>query len=111
MRSAIYRYVLLGGDTEVIPYRSLYVDTGYDTADHPPLRFLFRRLGWRLEQRWATTAGVSRGEEDWYAELAVGRASVSTTTEAQELCTQADFLSKQIRSLPMYHSTAWWAKN
>ena len=83
------RYVLLGGDTEYIPLRSLYVDTGGGTADHLPSDFYYAALDgdWNADgdSRWGEP-----GEEDWYAELAVGRAGVSTLADAQ------NFVHKQI---------------
>ena len=83
------RYVLLGGDTEFVPWRALYVDTGGGTADHLPSDFYFAALdgNWNGDgdNRWGEP-----GEEDWYAELAVGRAGVSSLSDAQ------NFVHKQI---------------
>ena len=76
------KYVLLGGDTGVVPYRGFYVSSGGYTDSDMAADMYFAHL----DGNW-NTDGDSRygepGEEDWYAEVAVGRAPVDNTTEAQ----------------------------
>ena len=83
-----FSFLLLAGDIDQLPYRELYVDTGYE-ADHLPSDLYFAALdgNWNNDgdPRWGEP-----GEEDWLSELAVGRASVSNTTEA------ANFVNKQL---------------
>jgi hypothetical protein len=75
------KYVLLGGDTGVVPYRGFYIYSGgYSDTDMAADMYYGH-----LDGNW-NTDGDSRyaepGEEDWYAEVAVGRAPVDNTTEA-----------------------------
>jgi hypothetical protein len=82
-------YVLLGGDVKegdpensVVPYRGFYIYTGgYSDSDMAADMYYGH-----LDGNW-NTDGDSRfaepGEEDWYAEVAVGRAPVDNTTQAQ----------------------------
>jgi hypothetical protein len=75
------KYVLLGGDTGVVPYRGFYISSGgYSDTDMAADMYYGH-----LDGNW-NTDGDSRyaepGEEDWYAEVAVGRAPVDNTTEA-----------------------------
>jgi hypothetical protein len=76
------RYVLLGGDTGVVPYRGFYVSSGgYSDSDMASdMYYGYLDGNWNDDgdSRWAEP-----GEEDWYAEVAVGRAPVDNTTEAQ----------------------------
>ncbi|MBU7010498.1 MAG: hypothetical protein HXS46_07390 [Theionarchaea archaeon] len=75
-------YVLLGGDTGVVPYRGFYISTcgytDYDMAADMYYAHLDGTFNSDNDSYWAEP-----GEEDWYAEVAVGRAPVDTTTEAQ----------------------------
>jgi hypothetical protein len=75
------KYVLLGGDTGVVPYRGFYVSTGGYTDSDMAADMYYGHL----DGSW-NNDGDSRygepGEEDWYAEVAVGRAPVDNTTEA-----------------------------
>jgi hypothetical protein len=76
------KYVLLGGDTGVVPYRGFYVSSGgYSDSDMAADMYYGH-----LDGNW-NNDGDSRfgepGEEDWYAEVAVGRAPVDNTTQAQ----------------------------
>jgi hypothetical protein len=76
------RYVLLGGDTGVVPYRGFYVSTGGYTDTDMAADMYYGHLDGTFnsdnDSRWAEpTDGV-----DWYAEVAVGRAPVDNTTEA-----------------------------
>jgi hypothetical protein len=76
------KYVLLGGDTGVVPYRGFYIYSGGYTDYDMAADMYFAHL----DGNW-NNDGDSRyaepGEEDWYAEVAVGRAPVDNTTEAQ----------------------------
>ena len=76
------RYVLLGGDTGVVPYRGFYIYSGgyvdYDMAADMYYGHLDGTFDSNGNGRYAEP-----GEEDWYAEVAVGRAPVDNTTEAQ----------------------------
>ncbi|MBU7009127.1 MAG: hypothetical protein HXS46_00435 [Theionarchaea archaeon] len=76
------KYVLLGGDTGVVPYRGLYVSSGGYTDSDMASDMYYGHL----DGNW-NNDGDSRyaepGEEDWYAEVAVGRAPVDNSTEAQ----------------------------
>jgi len=76
------QYVLLGGDTGVVPYRGLYVSSGGYTDSDMASDMYFGHL----DGNW-NNDGDSRygepGEEDWYAEVAVGRAPVDNSTQAQ----------------------------
>jgi hypothetical protein len=76
------KYVLLGGDTGVVPYRGFYIYSGgYSDSDMAADMYFGH-----LDGNW-NNDGDSRfgepGEEDWYAEVAVGRAPVDNTTQAQ----------------------------
>jgi hypothetical protein len=77
------RYVLLGGDVSVIPYRGFYVScigyTDIDIAADMYYAHLDGTFNADNDSYWAeTTDGV-----DWYAEVAVGRAPVETISEAE----------------------------
>ena len=77
------KYVLLGGDTGVVPYRGFYASTGgyidTDMAADMYYAHLDGTFNSDNDSYWAEpTDGV-----DWYPEVAVGRAPVDTTTEAQ----------------------------
>jgi hypothetical protein len=76
------RYVLLGGDTGVVPYRGFYVSSGGYTDTDMAADMYYAHL----DGNWDTDGDgryAEPGEEDWYAEVAVGRAPVDNTTEAQ----------------------------
>ncbi|MBU7031527.1 MAG: hypothetical protein HXS53_03270 [Theionarchaea archaeon] len=76
------KYVLLGGDTGIVPYRGFYISSGGYTDTDMAADMYYGHL----DGNW-NNDGDSRyaepGEEDWYAEVAVGRAPVDNTTEAQ----------------------------
>jgi len=76
------KYVLLGGDTGVVPYRGFYIYSGgyvdYDMAADMYYGHLDGNWNDDGDSYWAEP-----GEEDWYAEVAVGRAPVDNSTEAQ----------------------------
>ncbi|MBU7011439.1 MAG: hypothetical protein HXS46_12185, partial [Theionarchaea archaeon] len=75
------KYVLLGGDTGVVPYRGFYISSGGYTDSDMAADMYYGHL----DGNW-NNDGDSRygepGEEDWYAEVAVGRAPVDNSTEA-----------------------------
>ena len=76
------KYVLLGGDIAVVPYRGFYIYSGgyydYDMAADMYFAHLDGNFNSDGDSYWAEpTDGV-----DWYAEIAVGRAPVENTTEA-----------------------------
>jgi hypothetical protein len=75
-------YVLLGGDVAAVPYRGFYVSTGgYNDTDMAADMYFAH-----LDGNWDTDGDgryAEPGEEDWYAEIAVGRAPVDNTTEAE----------------------------
>jgi hypothetical protein len=77
------KYVLLGGDVAVVPYRGFYISSGgytdYDMAADMYYAHLDGTFNDDGDSYWAeTTDGV-----DWTADVAVGRAPVENTTEAQ----------------------------
>jgi hypothetical protein len=75
------KYVLLGGDVAVVPYRGFYIYSGgyvdYDMAADMYYGHLDGNWNTDGDSYWAEP-----GEEDWLAEVAVGRAPVENTTEA-----------------------------
>jgi hypothetical protein len=75
------KYVLLGGDTGVVPYRGFYIYSGeytdYDMAADMYYGHLDGTFDNDGDGRYAEP-----GEVDWYAEVAVGRAPVDNTSEA-----------------------------
>jgi hypothetical protein len=75
-------YVLLGGDIAAVPYRGFYIYSGgytdYDMLADMYYAHLDGTWNNDNDSRWAEP-----GEEDWYAEVAVGRAPCETVTEAQ----------------------------
>jgi hypothetical protein len=75
------KYVLLGGDTGVVPYRGFYIYSGGYT-DYDMAADMYYS---HLNGNWDTDGDGKYGEpgeEDWYADVAVGRAPVDNTTEA-----------------------------
>ncbi|MBU7009646.1 MAG: hypothetical protein HXS46_03065 [Theionarchaea archaeon] len=76
------KYVLLGGDTGVVPYRGFYIYSGGYTDTDMAADMYYGHLDgtWNNDgdSYWAEP-----GEEDWYAEVAVGRAPVDNSSEAQ----------------------------
>jgi hypothetical protein len=75
-------YVLLGGDIAAVPYRGFYIYAGGYTDYDMLADMYFAHLDGTFnddgDSYWAEP-----GEVDWYAEIAVGRASCENTTEAQ----------------------------
>ncbi|PLX06621.1 MAG: hypothetical protein C0596_14975 [Marinilabiliales bacterium] len=80
-------YVLLGGDTELVPYRGLYAyvecGDGYED-DNIPSDIYFSALDgtWNDDEdsRWGEP-----GEEDFLPEIAIGRFTFSTNGELQNM--------------------------
>jgi hypothetical protein len=75
-------FVLLGGDIAAVPYRGFYIYSGGYTDTDMLADMYFAHLdgNWNNDgdSYWAEP-----GEEDWYAEVGVGRAPAQSTTEAQ----------------------------
>lgn len=81
-------YLLLAGDIEFVPWRGLYVNS-YGTTDELPSDLYFAGL----DGNWNTDGDGNwgePGEDDLYAEIHVGRASVSNSGEAD------NFVNKQL---------------
>jgi hypothetical protein len=75
------KYVLLGGDVSAVPYRGFYIYAGGYT-DYDMLADMYFS---HLDGSWnddGDSYWAEPGEEDWYAEIAVGRAPCETVTEA-----------------------------
>jgi hypothetical protein len=76
------KYVLMGGDTGVVPYRGFYIYTGgyydYDMAAD----MYFAHLDGSHNSDGDSYYGETNDDVDFYAEVAVGRAPVDNTTEA-----------------------------
>ena len=76
------KYVLLGGDTGVVPYRGFYIYTGgyydYDMAAD----MYFAHLDGSHNSDGDSYYGETNDNVDFYADVAVGRAPVDNTTEA-----------------------------
>jgi hypothetical protein len=83
-----FSYLLLGGDVELVPYRELYVYT-WSYTDDLPSDFYFAGLDGNWDENQNGVWGEV-DEEDWFGELAVGRAGVSTIAEASA------FVNKQL---------------
>jgi hypothetical protein len=82
-------YVLLGGDVSAVPYRGFYIYSG-GYVDYDMLADMYFS---HLDGTWnddGDSYWAEPGEEDWDAEVAVGRAPVETVTEAH------DFVKKVI---------------
>ena len=76
------KYVLLGGDTGVVPYRGFYVSTGGYTDSDMAADMYYGHLDGTFDNDGDGRYAESN-EVDWYAEVAVGRAPVDNTTQAQ----------------------------
>ncbi|MBU7046994.1 MAG: hypothetical protein HXS54_11225, partial [Theionarchaea archaeon] len=77
------KWVLMGGDIAAVPYRGFYIYTGGYTDSDMLADMYFRCLDGTFnddgDSYWAEpTDGV-----DWYPEVAVGRASCESVTEAE----------------------------
>jgi hypothetical protein len=76
-------YVLLGGDTGVVPYRGFYVSTGGYTDSDMAADMYYAHLDGSHNADGDSHYGETNDNVDFYAEVAVGRAPVDNTTEAQ----------------------------
>jgi hypothetical protein len=76
------KYVLLGGDVSVVPYRGFYVSAGGYTESDMPADMYYGYLNGNWNNDGDGRYGEP-GEEDWYPEVAVGRAPVNTVLEAE----------------------------
>ena len=76
-------YVLLGGDTGVVPYRGFYVSTGGYTDSDMAADMYYAHLDGSHNSDGDSRYGETNDGVDFYAEVAVGRAPVDNTTEAQ----------------------------
>jgi len=83
-----FQFLLLAGDIDQLPYRELYVDNG-SYEDELPSDLYFAALDGTWNNDGDPFWG-EHGEEDWLSEVAVGRASVSNSSEA------ANFVNKQL---------------
>jgi hypothetical protein len=77
------KYVLLGGDTGVVPYRGFYIYTGGYTDYDMAADMYFAHLDGTHNSDGDSYYGETNDDVDFYAEVAVGRAPVDNTTEAQ----------------------------
>jgi hypothetical protein len=77
------QYVLLGGDTGVVPYRGFYVSTGGYTDTDMAADMYYAHLDGTHNADGDSRYGETNDNVDFYADVAVGRAPVDNTTEAQ----------------------------
>jgi hypothetical protein len=75
-------YILLGGDDECVPYRGVYVRSGSYTDHNCPCDMYFGALDGNWDNDGDSIYGEA-GEEDLYAEVFVGRATVDTPMEVE----------------------------
>jgi hypothetical protein len=76
------QYVLLGGDTGVVPYRGFYVSTGGYTDTDMAADMYYAHLDGTHNADGDSRYGETNDNVDFYADVAVGRAPVDNTTEA-----------------------------
>jgi hypothetical protein len=76
-------YVLLGGDIGVVPYRGFYASTGGYTDTDMAADMYYAHLDGTFNADGDSRYGETTDGVDYYAEVAVGRAPVDNTTEAQ----------------------------
>ncbi len=76
------KYVLLGGDTGVVPYRGFYISTGGYTDSDMAADMYYAHLNGTFDGDGDGRYGETTDGVDYYAEVAVGRAPVDNTTEA-----------------------------
>ena len=74
-------FVLLGGDTEIIPHRGLWATLAGETDPDIPADLYYSALDGNWDSDGDGNYGES-GESDLVSELAIGRASVSDVIEA-----------------------------
>lgn len=77
------KYVLLGGDTNVVPYRGFYVSTGGYTDPDMAADMYYAHLDGTFDDNGNGRYAEPDDGVDWYAEVAVGRAPVDSIAEAQ----------------------------
>jgi hypothetical protein len=75
-------YILLGGDDEIVPYRGVYVRSGSYTDYNCPCDMYFGALDGTWDNDGDSIYGEA-GEEDLYAEVFIGRATVDTPMEVE----------------------------
>ena len=76
------KYVLLGGDTGVVPYRGFYISTGGYTDSDMAADMYYAHLNGTFDGDGDGRYGETTDGVDYYAEVAVGRAPVDNATEA-----------------------------
>ena len=77
------KYLLIGGDDDVIPAKDLYVDGETEMPVDLYFGCLDGTFNWDGDGRWGEpTDGENGGDVDLMAEVFVGRASVGNTVEA-----------------------------
>ncbi len=76
------RYVLLGGDIAVVPYRGFYVSSGGYTDTDMLADMYYAHLDGTFNDDNDSYWAEPKDGVDWYAEVAVGRAPCENTTEA-----------------------------
>jgi len=90
------KYVLLGGDVSVVPYRGFYISCyGYTDTDMAADMYYAH-----LDGTWDNDSDGrygEPGEEDWYAEVAVGRAPVETVAETQNFVSKVYLYEKNAK--------------
>ncbi|KYK34244.1 MAG: hypothetical protein AYK19_12495 [Theionarchaea archaeon DG-70-1] len=77
------KYVLIGGDTGVVPYRGFYVSAGGYTDSDMAADMYYAHLDGTFNDDGDSQWAEPNDGIDWYAEVAVGRAPVDNTTQAQ----------------------------
>ena len=81
-------YIVLGGDTQVIPARTLYCDAGTGDVDEIPSDLYYQCLDGDFDGNGngvygELDDGPNGGDIDLYAEVKIGRVSVETEAEFQ----------------------------
>jgi hypothetical protein len=74
------KYVLLGGDTGVVPYRRFYVSS---SEEDTPADMYYGHLDGSHNSDGDSRYGETNDNVDFYADVAVGRAPVETVAEAE----------------------------
>ncbi|MBU6996195.1 MAG: hypothetical protein HXS41_00685 [Theionarchaea archaeon] len=76
--------VLLGGDTSIVPYRGFYVSSGGYIDPDMLADMYFSCLDGNHNADGDSRYGEPSDNVDWYPEIAIGRAPVETTEEAED---------------------------